>query len=61
MKEGLIKPGEAAKMLGITPTTLAKLRRSKKGPPFVKVSSGAYRYKVEDINQYIEKNREGAQ
>lgn len=47
-------------MLGITPTTLAKLRRNNEGPPYVRVSSGAYRYKVEDIKEYIEKNREGA-
>jgi len=50
----LLPPEEAAAMLGVTPGTLTVWRRTGRYPlPFVKVGR-LVRYKIEDVQAFIE-------
>ena len=47
---------ETAKFLGVAVQTLRNWRHLRKGPPYVKLGR-AVRYRDNDLNVYIEKNR----
>jgi Helix-turn-helix domain len=53
----LIDTRELAKLLKIHPVQACRLRRRKKGPPFVRVG-GAIRYLVDDVNRWLAENAE---
>jgi len=52
--EALLRPGEAAKLLGFTPRALEAWRQRGSGPPFVRVSSRAIRYRRADLAAWAE-------
>lgn len=49
-----VGPAEAARRLGIQPTTLANLRWSGRGPRFVKIGSRV-RYRLVDIEKFLDR------
>jgi helix-turn-helix protein len=54
---GILTEREAAAMIAdLKPQTLAKWRQRKLGPAYLKLG-GKIRYKVTDIEQWIERNR----
>ena len=50
----LVTENEAAKVLGFSPRTLQSWRVSGDGPPFVRVSPRAIRYRLSDLEAWIE-------
>lgn len=54
---GLIRETEAAKLLGVTTRTLQNWRFRGVGPCYVKLGR-AVRYKPQDIEDYIDQNRQ---
>lgn len=57
MTRTLVDPYEAAKILGVSRSFLAKQRMKKAGPPFVRLSPGAIRYRIADLEAWLEQNR----
>ena len=45
--------GEAAKLLGMSPSTLEKWRSEKRGPVYFRIGGRIY-YRTEDLEQYQE-------
>lgn len=52
----LLSEKEAAELLGLSPVTLQGWRAKRKGPPWVRIE-GTIRYKLEDLEEFLEKNR----
>jgi Helix-turn-helix domain len=52
----MVEAQAAAEMLGVQVSTLAAWRCRKKGPPYLKVGKGV-RYRVADLNAWIEASR----
>jgi len=50
----LLKEGEAAKFLNISPRTLQGWRVTGGGPTFIKISSRCVRYRWEDLEEWIQ-------
>ncbi len=50
---GLLDTSAAAKYLHVKPTTLEQMRWRGDGPPFVRLSRRAVRYRPEDLDEYI--------
>jgi predicted DNA-binding transcriptional regulator AlpA len=53
----LVRPADAAPILHISVTHLAKLRMNGGGPPFVKLGTGkqgSVRYRLSDLERWIE-------
>lgn len=50
----LVDEKDAAELLGLTRRTLQKWRTDGRGPPHVKISQRCVRYRVEDIEEWIE-------
>ena len=50
----LLTEKEAGKILGFSIRTLQKWRIEGQGPPFIRVSARAIRYRREDLDQWIE-------
>jgi hypothetical protein len=48
----LLNEAEAADAIGFTPRFLQERRRTGGGPPYVRVSSRAIRYRPEDIDRW---------
>lgn len=53
----LLKEQGAASFLGVQVRTLQSWRYLGKGPPFLRISKKAVRYKIEDLVSWIEKHR----
>jgi len=53
----LLNEKEVARRLGLSVQTLRNWRHLRKGPAYVRVGSRAIRYKIEDLNHFIEKGR----
>lgn len=49
----LVTEAEAAEMLCLSPTTLKKWRRTSRGPVYYRLGS-AVRYRVDDLESYLE-------
>jgi hypothetical protein len=49
----LLGPPAAAQFLGTTESTLADWRLDKKGPPYIKLTSGMIRYQLRDLQAHI--------
>ena len=54
-EDRLLKPQEAAQVLGVSVATLAARRSDGKGPPYIK--AGQIRYLMSDLKSYIGTNR----
>ena len=56
--EKLLSPKKLGKLLGVATATLANNRSTGIGIqiPYIKISSGAVRYKESDVEDYIEAN-----
>ena len=55
----LLTPRDAADYLGLSQSTLARMRSSSsamKGPPFSRLG-GSIRYKQSDLDEWVERNR----
>ncbi|GAA2081947.1 hypothetical protein GCM10009821_23360 [Aeromicrobium halocynthiae] len=50
----LLSPAEVARLLGVTTSTLCRLRQEGKGPRFVWVTDHTPRYREDDLLAYIE-------
>ena len=55
MNNQLLKTNEAAQLLGVSKAFLERDRWAGARVPFIKVGSRAVRYRVSDLNAYIEK------
>lgn len=51
--EALLKQRQAADLIGVSERTLECWRSRGSGPPFVKISRRAVRYRREDIDQWV--------
>lgn len=47
---------DVAHQIGVAPYTVRAWRRNGKGPAFVRVTSGCYRYRQSDIDAYLAAN-----
>jgi hypothetical protein len=52
-----LTPEEAAKFLRLSAQHLANLRCKRLGPPYLKVSPHAVRYRLDDLIAYLERTR----
>lgn len=50
----LLTEKEAAKLLGMTPRFLQARRVRGNGPPFIRISSRAIRYRVSDLENWVQ-------
>lgn len=50
----LLSPAEVARLLGVTTSTLCRLRQEGKGPRFIWVTDHTPRYREDDLLAYIE-------
>ena len=55
MSQNLLTTAEAAKFLGVSKAFLERDRWAGARVPFIKVGSRAVRYRLSDLNDYIEK------
>jgi predicted DNA-binding transcriptional regulator AlpA len=55
MNNQLLKTNEAAQLLGVSKAFLERDRWAGARVPFIKVGSRAVRYRVSDLNDYINK------
>ena len=53
----LLRAPELAKLLGLTMSTLAKLRCSGKGPPFYKLTNQTVGYRQDEVMEWLSKRR----
>jgi hypothetical protein len=56
LREPLLKPKEAATYLKVQPGTLKTWRWSGKGPRFIRVGNKSIRYRLEDLEAFIQQN-----
>lgn len=52
----LLTTNEAGEYLNIAPGTLQNWRSERRGPPFVTLSARMVRYKLSDLEEWIQKN-----
>lgn len=52
----IFRPPEAARFLGLSESTLAKMRMRGDGPPFVKLTSRACGYRLSSLEKYARDN-----
>ncbi|CAN0578270.1 unnamed protein product [Ectocarpus sp. 12 AP-2014] len=55
MNQNLLTTAEAAKFLGVSKAFLERDRWAGARVPFIKVGSRAVRYRLSDLNEYVEK------
>ena len=51
-----VRAKEAAWILGISPSTLAKMRMRRDGPLFIKANDRLVLYRLDDIHSWLERN-----
>lgn len=56
--EPLLSPEETAEYLGVSKDHLRRLRRSGEGPAWIRVSERVVRYKLSDLQSWVEARRE---
>jgi predicted DNA-binding transcriptional regulator AlpA len=56
----LLAPEEAAEFLGIPKGTLAQWRSQRRGPPFIKLESRLVRYRLAELEMYLERHTLGS-
>ncbi|WP_425408222.1 helix-turn-helix transcriptional regulator [Hyphococcus sp.] len=54
----LLTESEAADVLGVSPRTLSNWRCRGGGPDYVKMGSKAIRYRLDDLNEFIDDRRQ---
>ena len=52
----LLNESEAADFLGVSPRTLSNWRCRGGGPDYVKMGSKAIRYRLDDLNEFIDEH-----
>lgn len=57
---GLLNRSEAARLLGLSPQTLAVWAVEGKGPRFVKLGAGRVRYHPDELSRFIRDNTRGS-
>ncbi len=53
----LLVPEEAAVLLGVPMSRLKKWRTTGLGPPFVRISAQTIRYRLKELEEFLEPNR----
>jgi len=53
----LLTPKDASEYLGLPQNTLAQYRSQKKGPPYFKIEGHLVRYSVDDLDEWLAKQR----
>ena len=53
----LLRDTEVAKLVGLAPITMRKLRCSGDGPPFIRCGRRAVRYYLDEVERWIDSNR----
>lgn len=53
---GLLNQKQTSEFLGVSERALEKWRLEEKGPPFVKVGNKLVRYRLSDLQKWIDKN-----
>jgi predicted DNA-binding transcriptional regulator AlpA len=56
----LLDEDEAAEYLGLSPRTLQGLRVKGGGPDYIKIGSRAVRYRLSDLEEFIEERRQSS-
>lgn len=56
LRQPLLKPKEAATYLKVQPGTLKTWRWSGKGPRFIRVGKKSIRYRLEDLEAFIQQD-----
>lgn len=54
VNQNLLRPVQAASYLGLSMSTLAKMRMRGDGPPFLKLSRRVVVYRLADLNAWLE-------
>lgn len=57
MTKTLVDAHEAAEILGVSRSFLAKQRMKGLGPPYVRLSPGAIRYRIADLEAWMQQQR----
>jgi predicted DNA-binding transcriptional regulator AlpA len=60
MQARVLRTPDAAKYLGLTGSTLEKMRLFGTGPRFVRIGTRAVGYTVDDLDAFIEAGRRGS-
>ena len=55
--DALLITAEAARLLNLSPRTLEGMRCRGGGPPFIKLSARAIRYRLGDIHEWLARQR----
>lgn len=58
--ESLMNQKEVAKLIGVAPRTLESWRYRGEGPYYLYLSKRCIRYRLEDINTWIEERKRGS-
>ena len=54
----ILRPPEAARHLGLSESTLAKMRMRNEGPAFVKLTGRACGYRLSSLNRFVQANEQ---
>ena len=57
MKQRILRTAEAATYVGLSPSTIEKMRLSGDGPAFVRLGGRAVGYDVQDLDDWIDRQR----
>ena len=57
MQARIVRTPDAARYVGLTPSTLEKMRLYVTGPPFIRLGPRAVGYSISDLDSWIEARR----
>lgn len=57
LNQKYLRVGHAARLLGLSPSTLAKMRLRGDGPPFIKAGARVILYAKEDLETWLASRR----
>ena len=55
----ILRTREAAEYIGLSPSTLEKIRLQKKGPRFIRLGGRAVGYDIRDLDAWLDGQRDG--
>ena len=59
--EPLMSPDETAAYLGVSKEHLRRLRKAEQGPPYIRVSERVVRYRLADVQAWVDARRKGGE
>lgn len=54
--QSVLKEKEACEFVGVSRATLSRWRQDGNGPPFAKLPTGTIRYRLEDVEAWLEQS-----